>query len=432
MCSILMLLSVLLAGEGLAEPFGAGARLDARISVSFADADVADVLKAFSKDYGINLVVEEGITGKVTANFADTRIGDALDAVLAMVDCGWECRGDIVLIFQSKPIRKVFAIDYAMSEEFKAEISRLLSETGTLAIDPASSSIMVIDRPANVERISAFLELSDSQRQQVMIEASIVEVALGKDDEMGVNWKWLDSKILGLEGVSGTLTQGLAPAGPGASDDEDTWDGFGFAVSHHRASFLLQAIAKHTNVDLLSAPRVATLNNRKAVIKVIERVPYIKASTDIAQAGYVSTREEVEFEEVGIMLEATPQIGPDGAIFLNIKPEISEVTAWFNKQPVVDKRSVETSVKVSDGETVIIGGLLRNGTTQAISKVPVLGDVPGLGLLLRHKVEVDQKTELLIFISPRIVTAESARKDAGSAGERLDRMRSGIHRGLLR
>lgn len=422
---------VISAGALSAEPFGQGGNLDARITVSFADANVADVLKAFSKDYGINLVLEEGIVGTVTANFAETRIGDALDAMLAMVGCGWESRGDIVMVFQSKPVRKVFRVDYAMSDELKAEIRSLLSESGTLAVDPASSSVMVIDRPANVEQVGAFLELSDSGQQQVMIEASIVEVALGKDDEMGVNWEWLDSKLLGLDGVAGTVTQTLAPLSPEGSDDEAVWDGFGFAMSHRKASFLLQAIAKHTNVDLLSAPRVATLNNRQAVIKVIEKVPYVKASTDIAQAGYISTKQEVEFEEVGIMLEATPQIGLGGTIFLKIRPEISEVTEWFNGQPVVDKRSVETTVKIADGETVIIGGLLRNGLTQSISKVPLLGDIPGLGVLARHKVEVNQKTELLIFISPRIVGTSSTDENR-EAGERLDGMREGIHEGLLR
>ncbi|MFH1312054.1 MAG: hypothetical protein ABIJ00_02400 [Candidatus Eisenbacteria bacterium] len=432
MLLVLPVLLITTSATVRAEPFNRDPRFDKRASVSFRGVDIVDVLKAFSEDYGINIVIEEGIEGTVTANFDSAGVGDALDAILSMVGCGWEQRGDVILVFQSRPIRKVFAVNYTLDDAFRVELENLLSDTGKLVVDPASSSVMVIDRPVHVETVEEFLSLADPARQQVMIEARIVEVTLDRDDEMGIDWSRLDYSLGGLDNITGTAVQNLAPQPLGGDQQSSGWDGFEFAVSHERATFLLQAIAKNTNLDLLSAPKIATLNNRRAVIEVIEKIPYVKSSTDIAEAGFISTKQEVEFEEVGIKLEATPQIAPDGTVFLKIRPEVSEVTEWFDGQPVVDKRSVETNIRVGDGETIIIGGLLRDGVTQTVTKVPILGDIPGLRILFRHKTEVTRKTELLIFITPRIVAGNAIADDVKQGEQKLEEMRGNIKTGLLR
>jgi type II secretory pathway component GspD/PulD (secretin) len=429
---VLLVLVVATSEVVKAEPFNRNPQFDRHISVSFRNVDIVDVLKAFSEDYGINIVIEEDIKGTVTANFDGAEVGDALDAILSMVGCGWEQRGNVILVFQSRPVRKVFTVDYTMDDAFRVELENLLSDTGKLIVDPASSRVMVIDKPVFVETVGEFLSLGDPARRQVMIEARIVEVTLDRNDELGIDWSRIDYSLAGMDGLASTAVQNLAPQPGGEAGQPSDWGGFEFAVSHERASFLLQAIAKNTNLDLLSAPKIATLNNRRAVIEVIEKIPYIKTSTDIAEAGFISTQQEVEFEEVGIKLEATPQIAPDGTVFLKIRPEVSEVTEWYDGQPVVDKRSVETNIRVGDGETIIIGGLLKDGTTQTMSKVPLLGDIPGLRIFFRHKAEVVRKTELLIFISPRILTGTVAAADAEEGEQELEELRGSIKTGLLR
>ncbi len=399
--------------------------------MSFKNAPISDVLRAFSRDYRLNIVIEDGIEGEVTANFENVSVGDALSAILEIVGCGWERKGNVIMVAQKKPIRRLFKVDYPITEELRTQIQELLSGDGKVVVDPASSTILIIDLPQYVSTVGEFLKLSAGNTKQVIIEAKIVEVGLDKNDEMGIDWNKIDFSPLGIADVTAEVTQSLAPLPPDPNEEGAGWSGFQFAISHERASFLLQALAKHTNVDLLSSPRVATLNNQKATIKVIEKIPYVRVSTDIAEAGYISTRQEVEFEEVGIVLEATPQIAPDGDIFLTIRPEVSEVTRWFNGQPVVDKRTVETRIKVGDGETVIIGGLLRNSTTQTISKVPLLGDIPGLGILMRHKEEVRRKTELLIFISPKVIPSKSQADVIQETESRLDEMRNQIKPGLF-
>lgn len=421
----------LLPGSSDAEPFGQDSRFAQRVSMSFNDAEIVEVLRAFSEEYNINIVIEDSIEGKVTANFADTELGGALDAVIDMVGCGWEQKGEIILVFQSRPIRKAFDIDYTISEELLVQIEKLLSEDGKVVFDPASSRLMVIDRPAEVQRVGDLLDLVDPERRQVMIEVRIVEVALDRDDEMGVSWNYMNEAFLGMDDISGQLIQNFAPGASADGSEPSNYDGFEFGLSNDNADFLIQAIAKNSNLDLLSAPRIATLNNQKAIIKAIERVPYVSTKTDIADQGVIQSKEEIEFAEVGIVLEATPQIAPDGGVFLDIRPEVSVVTEWFLGTPVVDERSVETIVKVADGQTIIIGGIIRESTIQGISKIPLLGDIPGLGLLFRYKKDVQTKTELLIFISPQIVSDYATAEQLEIQQTRAREMQAQIKTGLF-
>ncbi len=421
-----------------ANPFDDEA-LQATVSISFADADINDVLRAFSRDYGISVVMEENIQGKVTANFENVGVGQALEAVLAMVGCGWEQRGDIIMVSQQKPVKRVFHLGYKLDDGLEERLRGLLSDSGQIIVDPASASVMVIDRAANLDRIGTFLGLSELRGKQVMIEARIVEVSLGSDDEMGINWSILDASVFGIEGMTSDWIQNLAPAprpeetGLGGQTGEmPDYRGFEFAVSKNNVDVILQALAKDTKLDLLSAPRVATLNNQPAVIEVLEKVPYVSTLTELSQYGSTTSKTEIEFVDVGIKLEATPQLAPDGEIYLKIRPEISEVVEWFSGTPVVDRRTVETTVRVADGGTVIIGGLLKDSILQSISKTPILGDIPFLGFLFRNKREKTIKSELLIFISPTTIENAQMAREIEAREENLENMRRDIKRGLFR
>jgi len=435
----LALALTLAAAPLLGNPFEDNEALQATVSMSFAGADINDVLKAFSKDYGISVVMEANIQGTVTANFENITVGQALEAVLTMVGCGWEMRGDIIMVSQERPVKRVFHLGYKVNEDLQDKLQALLSEDGQLLVDPAAASVMVIDRAANLDRIEAFLNLSDLRQKQVMIEARIVEVSLGSDDEMGINWSVLNASLFGVDGLSSDWIQTLAPeAGEENVDltgtvtnDTPAYSGFEFRASKNDVDVILQALARDTNLDLLSAPRVATLNNEPAVIKVLEKVPYVSTLTELSQYGSTTSKTEIEFVDVGITLEATPQLAPDGSVYLKIRPEISEVVEWFNGTPVVDRRSVETTIKVSDGGTVIIGGLLKDITLQSMSKTPLLGDIPFLGFLFRSKREQTTKSELLVFISPTVIEEAEMAQEIEAREESMEDMRQDIKKGLF-
>jgi type IV pilus assembly protein PilQ len=431
----------LVAAPLFGNPFEDNVALQSPASMSFSGADINDVLKAFSRDYGISVVMEDNIHGKVTANFENVTVGQALEAVLAMVGCGWEMRGNIIMVSQQSPVKRVFHLGYKLNDDLEEKLQVLLSESGQLIVDPAAASVMVIDRAANLDRIAAYLGLSDLRQAQVMIEARIVEVSLGSDDEMGINWSVLNASLLGIDGLTSDWVQNLAPelrqdnvdfGNSYSGDDIPTYRGFEFRASKNDVDFILQALAKNTNLDLLSAPRVATLNNEPAVIKVLEKVPYVSTLTELSQYGSTTSKTEIEFVDVGITLEATPQLATDGSVYLKIRPEISEVVEWFNGTPVVDRRSVETTIRVSDGGTVIIGGLLKDITLQSMSKTPILGDIPGLGFLFRSKREQTTKSELLVFISPSVIVEDKMAREIDTREENLDDMREDIKTGLFR
>lgn len=440
LCALLVAAAVCSAAPLMGNPFESTEALQATVCMSFVDADINDVIKAFSKDYGISVVMEDNIVGSVTANFENVTVGEALESALAMVGCGWEMRGSIIMVSQQRPVKRVFHLGYKINEGLQESLTGLISDSGHFIVDPASASVMVIDRAVNLERIEAFLNISDLRQKQVMIEARIVEVSLGSDDEMGINWSVLNASLLGVEGMTSDWAQNLAPEprqedtglGGTSGSDMPTFRGFEFQVSKNDADFILQALAKDTNLDLLSAPRVATMNSEPAIIKVIERVPYVSTLTELSQYGSTTAKTEIEFVDVGITLEATPQLTPDGSVFLKIRPEISEVVEWFNGTPVVDRRSVETTVRVQDGGTVIIGGLLKDITLQSISKTPILGDIPGLGFLFRSKREQTTKSELLIFISPTVIVEEQMAREIEQREETMDDMRQDIKKGLFR
>ena len=438
--AILAAALISLAAPLMGSPFEDNGALKATVSMSFAGADINDVLKAFSRDYGISIVIEDDIRGTVTANFEDIAVGEALEAVLAIVGCGWEKRGDIIMVSQQKPVKRVFHLGYKVDEGLEEKLQSLLSEDGQIVVDPAAASVMVIDKADNIERIGAYLNLSDLRSKQVMIEARIVEVSLGSDDEMGINWSVLNASVLGIDGLTSDWVQSLAPEpreenvdlSGTAADDLPDYRGFEFRASKNDVDFILQALARDTNLDLLSAPRVATLNNEPAVIEVLEKVPYISTLTELSQYGSTTSKTEIEFVDVGIKLEATPQLAPDGSVYLRIRPEISEVVEWFNGTPVVDRRSVETTIRVADGGTVIIGGLLKDITLQSMSKTPILGDIPVLGFLFRSKREQTTKSELLVFISPTVIEDTEMAQEIESREASLDDMRQDIKKGLFR
>jgi type II secretory pathway component GspD/PulD (secretin) len=166
------------------------------------------------------------------------------------------------------------------------------------------------------------------------------------------------------------------------------------------------------DTNILSAPRITTVNNRKAEIKIIESYPWAEPEASTDQNGNVTVTWKINYEEIGIVLKVEPTINNDGMISMVLEPEVSEKTGDLElttsgvtyKVPIIDKRSASTKVVIGDGQTLIIGGLIKDKTTKGSTKVPLLGDIPGLGYLFKSKKDTTDKTELLIFVSPTIIT----------------------------
>jgi type II secretory pathway component GspD/PulD (secretin) len=324
-------------------------------------------------------------------------------------------------------------------------ISAFMSDTGKIVPDVENNAIMVMDYPHNIAAVEDYLKMADKPGQQILIEARIVEVKLDKEHTFGVNWQALTNKrhLYSLNS-SGQQVQGITQGLPQFATSTDQvlpvhWEPIqgdallpftmGFFDSNINA--VISTLAAQMKTDILSAPKVTTTNNRRAKINVIKNTPYVDSVVltwqTIAGAGGVSTTVPVytytyNYADEGVNMEVTPLINNDGTVTLTLYPEVKEIVKWHDmpgpsgasrnpQLPETDVRSTQTKVTVKEGQTLVIGGLMREKNMDGESKVPVLGDMPILGGLFRSKYSTKEKTELLIFVMPKIISSASLVKE---------------------
>ena len=287
--------------------------------------------------------------------------------------------------------------------------TRDLSGQITVIPDVNTNSVIVVTAPDNLELVKSILDQLDRLPEQVMIQTVIIEANLDKTDQYGVEYK------LNTPGIFRTGSTGVGQVGFGlqgaattaASTNAPT--GFTYTLSGGDLSAFLQALNTTTKFDVLSTPRIYTSNNNQAVINISQSIPYIQ-DTVVNSLGNLSYT--YGFENVGIVLTVTPRITSNGYVAMDIDQTANDLQGYttFNA-PIVNQREANTSVSVLDGNTVVLGGIIRNSVTATINKVPILGDIPFLGQFFRSTNKEDQKTELLIFLQPHII------KDAKEAEE---------------
>lgn len=288
----------------------------------------------------------------------------------------------------------VFKLNFANAREMEKTISKLLSRDGKVGIDNRLNSIVVIDTTTNLEQISRVIEKLDVKAPQVMIEVLIVNVKLTDELKMGVDWTKLGTSQNYLSQRL-SITSGTNPFGKVTfSATPGNWNFQG----------LIDFVETNKDVRILANPKVLVLNNHTATIDSVEEIPY-KELSETSAGGSIGT---VSFKEAGIKLEVTPQITDDGHIIMHIKPEQSAQVGTFmienSETPVIETRKTDTTLRVKDGQTIIIGGLRKSEPSVVESKIPILGDIPFIGALFR-KVDTDQiESELGVFITPHIYT----------------------------
>lgn len=285
----------------------------------------------------------------------------------------------------------------------------------TAISDPNTNSIIIVTTPENAELIRKVLDQLDRVPEQVMIETIITEATLDKANQFGVEFKLNTPNLFGLKGASGS-------GGPsfGIQNSTTPTTGLNYTVSSGNLSGFLNALKSETNFQVLSTPRIFTSNNVEADINISQSVPYITNTTTSA-VGTLSY--SYAFQDVGIVLTVNPHITSNGYVTMDITQTANDLQGYtsFNA-PIVNKRQADTTVSVKDGETLILGGIIRSTVTASVDKVPVLGDIPLLGNLFKKTSHDKAKTELLIFLTPHIVRdpAEAKRLKDESVREMSD------------
>ena len=300
---------------------------------------------------------------------------------------------------------QVFKISYAKAEDLVKTVTPVLSkDLGNIQFDSRSNVIIVTDTSPKIKEIESIINALDKIDKEVLIEAKIVQIELNDAYQMGINWEELIPN-LGHSVVDLKNNFSL----PGAvSPVSMTTIG---TLTRENYSVVLQMISKLGKSKLLSNPRIAVINNQEAKIMVGSQPPYVTDATTTPASGPTTTAETVNFVDTGVKLHVTPMIHDDNYITMKIKPEVSNIpksitTSNNNQIPVVDTSEVETTIRVKDGVTIIIGGLIKDEYKNTKNKIPILGDLPLLGKAFRNETRSMDKTETVIFLTPHIISGD--------------------------
>jgi type IV pilus assembly protein PilQ len=404
------MLVLLLVGPAL------GATPDTRtISLDAEDAYIPSVLKILAEKGGLNIITGPGVTnGRISIHMRDVPVDQAVNLVVRAAGLAYERIGNSVLVADAQSLKEetglssyVVELRYATAADVQAALADL---TKNIQVDKSGNRLIIVTSPRVIAEIQDIVDRMDQPVQQVMLEARIVEVSTDALKELGIDWDQINRQTFVIvEGDSGSSAPGALPERlPLIPRNQGKNDLFEFTHWSRQAKafqLALDMLIHDGNARVLANPRVATLNGREANMIVGQRIPY-EVSQTIFAGNAAAPTTTIQREEVGIKLKLTPLINPDGFITTTISPEVSSVVGFVGQNgdlPVVSTRQATSTVRLKDGNSVIIGGLINEENTTNITKVPILGDIPGIGLLFQHRRVVKSKRDLVIEVTPHIL-----------------------------
>jgi type IV pilus assembly protein PilQ len=398
---------------------------DRPISLNFRQAELGAVLNAFAQFTGLNIIASGKARATVTLHLDKVPWRTAFDTLLDVNGLAMERRGNVIWVAplaelaarerqryeahargaDLEPLAsRSFELHYAHADEVRKMLTgsgnqRVLSKRGAVIADPRTNLLFITDLQARLDDIAQLVEAIDQPTRQVMIEARIVEGELGFSRNLGVKLSMAgtseDGSALGVTGGKEGAIHDLS-ARPISGFDAAT---AGLTLFAARATRLLNielsALEAEGRGQIVSSPRVVTADRMKAIVEQGTELPY--------QAKVGQGVSGVQFRRASLKLEVEPQITPDGRVVLDLdvaKDSVGEQTA---AGPAINTKHVQTRVQVEDGGTVSIGGIYETDDRDDVTRVPVLGKIPLLGALFRHRAHRDARSELVVFITPTVV-----------------------------
>lgn len=427
-----------------------------RVTLDFQNVEVRTILQILAKESGMNIVASDTVQGNMTISLKDVPWDQALQLVLDARDLDKRQSGNIINVapreeLLSKDKRNLtaakeleelgpllsqsFQLKYKSVEEFRtvldiksgssggsgSDTRSILSNRGSALIDPATNTLIINDVSSVIKKLQALVEELDVPAQQVMVEARIVNASNQFSRELGVKWfgQHASSGTKPSTGIGAGIPSTTTTAGAG-----NAWAGpMGFAnipsvnlgvtAATSSIAIVRQTLSGALGLELsaaeesglsktISSPRVLTQNGKKAEIKSGKEIPYQEASSSGATT--------VSFKEAVLGLTVTPRITPDGNIIMDLDISNDRIDVSCNSagEPCINTNNLNSTVMVENGGTIIVGGIYSQDLSNSTKKVPLLGDIPVLGNLFKYQQKQDTQEELLIFITPRIMSATGA------------------------
>lgn len=270
----------------------------------------------------------------------------------------------------------------------------------TITADPNTNSLIIVTQPSNMLMIRQVVDKLDHIAEQVMIETVIVEANLDKTTKLGVEWTFNQTKLFNDPKFSGSGSTIF-----GLQNSTTPLDGLRYTITHQDYKAFLNLVANDTRFKVLDTPKIFTSNNVKAEINVSQKLPYITSQQTGIGGNLLTT---YTFQDVGVILTVTPRITSSGQVTMEVVQSADDLQGFtdFNA-PIINHRQASTTVSVNDGETIVLGGIIRHTVNDSTSKIPLLGDIPLFGNLFKSTKKTAGQTELMVFLTPRIVRSRA-------------------------
>jgi type IV pilus assembly protein PilQ len=398
---------------------------EGKVSFDFREVDIHNVLRTLALKSGVNIVTSPSISGSVTIQLNDVPWQQALDVILNTYGFASEKKDNVVLVMtieemkkrreneavlaeQEPLLTKTFTLNFAKAAKVITSIDKMKSPRGNVNFDERTNTLIVTDIDRHINLISGVVKKLDTTTPQVLIESKIVETNFTDTENLGVDWL-VEATANGSErpNIWPFTTSSESKYLPDSIPS--TEEGFTYGtLDFSQVQAVFEALRTKNDTNIISNPRVVTLDNQAAEIIVGEQYPiptytYNEDQARLQVSGW-------EYKDIGMIFNVTPTVNSAGYVSLTVFPKITDITGFVTVEnttlPRLSNESAKTNVMVKDGDTLVIGGLIKKKVIDVKKKTPFLGDIPIMGYVFQKKEKTDTKTDLLIFITPHIMTVD--------------------------
>ncbi|MFQ5824554.1 MAG: secretin N-terminal domain-containing protein [bacterium] len=385
-----------------------------KVILNLRGVSLKNTLQLLTNRLGKNFLMDPEINDRNLNTYLDNITPmEAFRAILEANNLGYrELDGNVIYITKADKLGKQTVVKnisckYAKAEELQEILkSVVVSEFGTVISDQRTNTLIIKESPEVLAKMVKLIQELDRPIKQVYIQAEILEISSQDNTELGVEWLWKTANVKSISGQVGTDFGLRSDISLGENNAETSQkaplpmgDGLGIGLLNSNITAVLHALSEVNNLNLLSRPRVTTMDNQQAVIEVGDQIPF-KVLNEFGITSF-------EFKDATVQLLVKPHIIDSVFIMLEVAPKADfQNGTTADGTPIIATRKASTKVKVRNGQTIVIGGLIRDSETVTQRKVPLLGSIPVLGLLFKYKKTIKVKTELLVFITPFILEDE--------------------------
>lgn len=432
------------------------------VTITLSDpTPISDLLLMLVRDTRLSVVADPDVQGTFRGDLKDVTLRQALEMILQPHGLDYSVQGNLIRVFKRRFETRRFDLNYVVTRrsglrtlaasnaitpsgapgvnpgrqsggqgssaevtgtddgdifsDVSAGVQTLLSPAGRFNMDKKAALLQATDYPDRLDQIQLYLEaVQNRATRQVQIQAKVIEVTLSDEFSAGINW----NLVIARAGNAVALTQNITPSSGGT---------FTAGLSIKDFDGLLKAFATQGKVNVMASPTVNALNNEPAIMRVGTQDVFFKTTTqtDGVSGRILQTTVEPQAITEGVVLSVTPQIGSDGMINMSITPSLTERTGQATSRfgdtvPVLSVRETDTLVRVHENETIVIAGLMEERLRRETRKVPFLGDLPGIGAIFRGETTSRRKTDLVILLTPTVMTPARV---AQSVAKELERVR---------